>query len=77
MNQEDRIAGTVGDQASIHRQSVTKSAVLKRQVPQELERIVAPRTAKSLVNHLRSRPRLRRLLPCSNQRPASPSIRLR
>ena len=50
MDEQQRVAGTIGHQPPVHRQRFAESAVLKCQVSQQLERIVAPRAAKRLVN---------------------------
>ena len=51
MDQDVGIAGPIGDQLAVERRRLIESAVLKRQVPRQLERVVPPRTAKRLVEH--------------------------
>ena len=50
MDQHNGVAGTIRHQPPVHRQGFAESAVLKRQVAQQLQRVVAPRAAKRLVD---------------------------
>ena len=47
MNQAERVIRPVRDERAVHRQRLSKSSVLERQVAQELECLIAPGTTKS------------------------------